>query len=69
MKFKISVAMVSAAMLTVNIARAATDITPTDTLSVSLDECIAIALDKNPTIKVADMEVTRVDYSKKETIG
>lgn len=69
MKSKLSVAMVSAVMLTVNTARAATDITPTDTLSVSLDECIAIALDKNPTIKVADMEVTRVDYSKKETIG
>lgn len=42
---------------------------PTDTLTLSLDQCIAIALDKNPTIKVADMEIKRVDYSKKETIG
>lgn len=41
----------------------------TDTLALSLDECIAIALDENPTIKVADMEIERVDYSKKEIIG
>lgn len=36
---------------------------------LSLDECIAIALSDNPTIKIADMEITRVDYSKKETLG
>ncbi len=40
-----------------------------DTLSLSLDKCIAIALNENPTIKVADMEIKRVDYSKKEIIG
>ncbi|MCM1517473.1 MAG: TolC family protein [Pseudoflavonifractor sp.] len=40
-----------------------------DTLVVSLDRCIAIALNENPTIKVADMEISRVDYSKKEVIG
>ena len=40
-----------------------------DTLALTLDECITIALDQNPTIKVADMEITRVDYSKKEIIG
>lgn len=40
-----------------------------DSLVLSLDNCIAIALDDNPTIKVADMEITRMDYSKKETIG
>ncbi len=37
--------------------------------SLSLEECLRIALNENPTVKVADMEVTRVDYSKKETIG
>ncbi len=36
---------------------------------LSLDECLTIALSENPTVKVADMEVTRVDYSKKEAIG
>ncbi len=37
--------------------------------ALTLDECLGIALTDNPTIKVADMEVTRVDYSKKEVIG
>ncbi len=40
-----------------------------DTLTLTLDECISIALSENPTIKVADMEIERVEYSKKETIG
>lgn len=42
---------------------------PSDTLRLSLEKCIEIALDENPTVKVADMEITRLDYSKKETIG
>ncbi|MDE7125155.1 MAG: TolC family protein, partial [Muribaculaceae bacterium] len=40
-----------------------------DTLSLSLDDCIRVALDNNPTVRIADMDITRVDYSKKETIG
>lgn len=36
---------------------------------LTLDKCISIALNENPTIKIADMEITRVDYSKKEVIG
>lgn len=40
-----------------------------DTLALSLDQCITIALSENPTIKVADMEIERMDYSKKETLG
>lgn len=40
-----------------------------DSLTLSLDRCISIALDENPTVKVADMEIERMDYSKKETIG
>lgn len=40
-----------------------------DTLVLSLDQCIEIALSDNPTIKVADMEITRTDYSKKEVLG
>lgn len=38
-------------------------------LTLSLDQCIEIALSQNPTIKVADMEIDRLDLSKKETIG
>lgn len=39
------------------------------TLRISREECIAIALQDNPTIKVADMEVKRLDYSKREVQG
>ncbi len=38
-------------------------------MALSLDECIRIALNENPTIKVKEMEITRVDYSHKEAIG
>lgn len=38
-------------------------------VKMSLEDCIAIALSENPTIKVADMEIERLDYSKKETFG
>ena len=48
---------------------ASADTQPNDTITLSLDECISIALSENPTVKVADMEVSRVDYSKKETLG
>ncbi|MBR5332530.1 MAG: TolC family protein [Muribaculaceae bacterium] len=40
-----------------------------DTLKLSLDQCITIALSENPSIKVADMEIERMDYSKKAVIG
>ncbi|MBQ9555396.1 MAG: TolC family protein [Muribaculaceae bacterium] len=38
-------------------------------LMLSLDECIRIALNENPTIKVQEMEITRVNYSLKEVRG
>ena len=34
--------------------------------TLSLDDCLAIALSDNPTVKVADMEVERMDYSRKD---
>ncbi len=40
-----------------------------DTLKLTLDQCITIAISENPSIKVADMEIERMDYSKKETLG
>lgn len=40
-----------------------------DALPLSLDQCIRIALNDNPTIKVDSMEIARVDYAKKEMIG
>ncbi|MBD5231250.1 MAG: TolC family protein [Bacteroidales bacterium] len=38
-------------------------------LILSREQCVQIALSENPTIKVADMEVTRMDYSKRETLA
>lgn len=38
-------------------------------LSLTLDECIQIAISDNPTIKVAQMEIQRVDYSRKQTVA
>ena len=40
-----------------------------DTLRLSADDCVKIALSTNPTIKVADMEITRVSNSKNLTIA
>lgn len=40
-----------------------------DTIRVSLNKAIEIALSENPTIKVADKEIQRVTYSKKEREG
>jgi len=34
-------------------------------LELTLDKAIQIALSENPTVKVADMEIQKVDYSKK----
>lgn len=38
-------------------------------LILSREECITIALQDNPTIRVADLEVDRYNYSKKEIQG
>jgi outer membrane protein TolC len=37
-----------------------------DTITVSLPKALEIAMSESPTIKVADKEIERVDYSKKE---
>lgn len=43
--------------------------TANDTVRLSRNECVTIALQDNPTIRVADMEVKRMDYSKRETLA
>lgn len=40
-----------------------------DTLIVTLSDAIEIALSESPIIKIADKEIERVDYSKKEKWG
>lgn len=59
----------AAAMTLLPLTANAQQMTPIDTIPLSLDQCITIALDQNPTIKVANMEMERVDYSKKETLS
>jgi outer membrane protein TolC len=39
------------------------------TLSITLDKALEIALSENPTIKIADKEIERTNYAKKEAIG
>lgn len=41
----------------------------TDTLTLSREQCVEIALQESPVIKVADLEVKRMDYSRWETIA
>lgn len=44
--------------------------TPADTVpTLTLDQCLQIALSENPTVRVADMEIERMDYSRREVIG
>ncbi len=37
--------------------------------TLTLDQCISIALSENPTVRIADMEVQKADYSYQETLG
>lgn len=48
---------------------AASAISVTGTLTLSREECIAIALQSSPTIRIADLEISRMDYSKRETLA
>lgn len=41
----------------------------TDTIRLSREQCVEIALQDNPTVRVADLEVKRMDYSKKEVLA
>lgn len=40
-----------------------------DTIRLSREECVVIALQESPTIQVANLEVKRMDYSKKEVLA
>lgn len=39
------------------------------TLELTLEQAIEIALDENPTIKVAELEIEKQTYVRRETIG
>lgn len=55
-------ALLAATGLSFNFLRA-------ETLTLSLDECVEIALRDNPTVRIADMEVKKVNYAKRETLA
>ena len=40
-----------------------------DSLKIDLSRALEIALSENPTIKVADMEITKKQYAKKSAYG
>ncbi|MBO5445805.1 MAG: TolC family protein [Muribaculaceae bacterium] len=40
-----------------------------DSVPMSREECVQIALSQSPTVRIADMEVKRVTYAKRETVG
>ena len=40
-----------------------------DTLILDLPQALELALSENPTVKIANMEVRRVDYVRRETLG
>ena len=40
-----------------------------ETLVLSLEQCLEVALKDNPTVIIADMEVRKSDYSKKEVLA
>lgn len=40
-----------------------------DTLKINLDQALEIALSENPTVKVADKEIKRYEYARKERAG
>lgn len=51
------------------VLHAQTSSTTHDTLRLSLDSAIVLALDQSPTVKIADLEVERVRYGEKEVWG
>ena len=59
-----------ALLLTLSVSAQTTEgATTVTTMQLTLQEAIDLALSENPTIKVADLEVERYDYVRKETLG
>ena len=70
MSFKLK-CLSSAFLLSLCVASGGAQVLPSssDTLKISREKCVEIALLENPTVKVADLEVKKMDYAKKETKG
>ena len=67
-RFSLSIATVLV-LTTVMSASAQTAITTDSVLHLDMDRVLTIALSESPTIKIADLEVKKTDYSKREVIA
>lgn len=54
-------------LMAASVALASTAVAQTTTLT--LDDAVRIALSDNPTVKVADREITKQEYAKKGTLA
>ena len=54
---------------TVLIAFGVSTVAPAQELTLSREQCVEIALRDNPSVIIADMEVKKVDYAKKEVMA
>ncbi len=50
-------------------AQASSTAQTSDTLSLTLEQALEIALSESPTIKIADKEIQRVNYARQERVG
>lgn len=67
-RFSLSIATVLV-LTTVMSASAQTTITTDSVLHLDMERALTIALSESPTIKIADLEVKKTDYSKREVIA
>lgn len=67
---KMMMTLCALALMTLGVSAQTTEgATTVTTMQLTLQEAIDLALSENPTIKVADLEVERYDYVRKETLG
>ncbi|MBQ5750832.1 MAG: TolC family protein [Bacteroidaceae bacterium] len=70
MKKRLSLSIATLMVLTTVMTTSAQTATNADSvLYLDMDKALTIALSESPTIKVADIEVKKKDYSKRETIA
>lgn len=67
-RFGLSIAM-SLVLTTMISVSAQTTVTTDSVLNLNMDRALTIALSESPTIKIADLEVQKTDYSKREVIA
>lgn len=65
MHMKINLKLLSATLLLFSMA----PLSKAEQITLTREQCVEIALRDNPTVKVADMEVKKVDYAKKEVLA